>query len=93
VAAELAGTGVRCMALCPGFTHTEFHERAEIDEGQIPGWMWLNAPDVVQTAIDDLRKGLTVSVPTARYKLLVGAGKLVPRRVSTRVSRSVSKRW
>jgi hypothetical protein len=93
VAAELAGTGVRCMALCPGFTHTEFHERAEIDEGQIPGWMWLDAPDVVQAAIDDLRKGLTVSVPSARYKLLVGAGKLVPRRVSTRVGRGVSKRW
>ena len=93
VAAELTGTGVRCMALCPGFTHTEFHERAEIDEGQIPGWMWLNAPDVVDAAIEDLRKGLTVSVPAAKYKLLVGASRLVPRRVSTRMGRSVSKRW
>jgi short-subunit dehydrogenase len=93
VAAELAGTGVRCMALCPGFTHTEFHERADIDEGQIPRWMWLNAPDVVDAAIDDLRKGLTVSVPAAKYKLLVGASRLVPRRVSTRVGRGVSKRW
>ena len=93
VAAELTGTGVRCMALCPGFTHTEFHDRAEIDPGQIPGWMWLNAPDVVEAAIADLRKGLTVSVPNAKYKLLVGVTRLVPRRVSTRVGRSVSKRW
>jgi hypothetical protein len=93
VAAELNGTGVRCMALCPGFTHTEFHQRAEIDPDQIPGWMWLNAPDVVQAAIEDLRKGLTVSVPSAKYKLLVGATRLVPRRVSTRFGRSVSKRW
>lgn len=93
VAAELAGTGVRCMALCPGFTHTEFHDRAEIDEGQIPKWMWLDAPDVVDAAIADLRKGLTVSVPNAKYKVLVGASKLVPRRVSTRVARGVSKRW
>jgi short-subunit dehydrogenase len=93
VAAELHGTGVRCMALCPGFTHTEFHDRAEIDEGQIPGWMWLNAPDVVDAAIADLRKGVTVSVPAAKYKLLVGASRLVPRRVSTRVGRSVSRRW
>ena len=93
VAAELNGTGVRCMALCPGFTHTEFHDRAAIDESQIPGWMWLNAPDVVDAAIDDLRKGLTVSVPAAKYKLLLGASRLVPRRVSTRLSRSVSKRW
>lgn len=93
VAAELVGTDVRCMALCPGFAHTEFHERANINEGEIPKWMWLNAPDVVDAAIEDLRKGLTVSVPSARYKILVGASKLVPRRLATRVSRSVSKRW
>jgi hypothetical protein len=93
VAAELTGTGVRCMALCPGFTHTEFHDRAEIDAGQIPGWMWLDAPDVVEAAIEDLRKGLTVSVPNVKYKLMVGATRLVPRRVSTRFGRSVSKRW
>jgi len=93
VAAELVGTDVRCMALCPGFAHTEFHERANINEGEIPKWMWLNASDVVDAAIDDLRRGLTVSVPSARYKVLVGASKLVPRRLATKVSRSVSKRW
>lgn len=93
VAAELRDTDVRCMALCPGFAHTEFHERAGIDEGEIPKWMWLNAPDVVDAAIADLRKGVTVSVPSARYKVLVGASRLVPRRLSTKVSRSVSRRW
>ncbi|MBR7829078.1 SDR family oxidoreductase [Actinospica sp. MGRD01-02] len=93
VAAELNGTGVRCMALCPGFTHTEFHDRAEVDPNEIPSWMWLNAPDVVDAAIDDLRKGLTVSVPSIKYKALVGASKVVPRRLSTRVGRGVSKRW
>jgi short-subunit dehydrogenase len=93
VAAELNGTGVRCMALCPGFTHTEFHDRAEVDPGQIPGWMWLDAPDVVDAAIEDLRRGLTVSVPSIKYKALVGASKIVPRRLSTRMGRGVSKRW
>jgi len=55
--------------------------------------MWLDAPDVVDAAIEDLRKGLTVSVPSAKYKLMVGANRLVPRRLSTRMSRSVSRRW
>ena len=93
IAAELSGTGVRCMALCPGFVHTEFHDRAEIDPAQVPSWMWLDAAPVVDAAIEDLRKGLTVSIPSAKYKALVGASKVVPRRISTRVSRGVSKRW
>jgi short-subunit dehydrogenase len=93
VAAELRGTGVRCMALCPGMTHTEFHDRADVDVAKIPEWMWLDAADVVDTAIDDLRKGVTVSVPGTQYKLLVGANRLVPRRLSTKLSRNFSKRW
>ena len=93
VAAELHGTGVRCLALCPGMTHTEFHDRADVDVAKIPEWMWLDPADVVDTAIDDLRKGVTVSVPGTQYKLLLGASRLVPRRLSTKLSRNFSKRW
>ena len=93
VAAELHGTGVRCLAVCPGMTHTEFHDRADVDVAKIPEWMWLDPADVVDTAIEDLRKGVTVSVPGTQYKLLLGANRLVPRRLSTKVSRNFSKRW
>ncbi|MBS2963986.1 SDR family NAD(P)-dependent oxidoreductase [Actinocrinis puniceicyclus] len=93
VAAELRGTGVRCMALCPGFTHTEFHERAQIETGDIPGWMWLDADEVVQAALRDLRRGLRVSVPGTQYKVLTAATRYVPRAITTRVSRGMSKRW
>jgi short-subunit dehydrogenase len=93
VAAEVRGSGVRCMALCPGFTHTEFHERAEIETGDIPGWMWLNAADVVKTALRDLGRGLPVSIPGAQYKVLTAASRYVPRSITTRVSRGMSKRW
>ena len=93
VAAEVRGTGVRCMALCPGFTHTEFHQRAQADTADIPGWMWLNADDVVKSALRDLRRGVPVSIPGAQYKVLTAATRYVPRALTTRISRGVSKRW
>ena len=33
---ELKGTGVKCMVLSPGFTRTEFQERAGIDSARCP---------------------------------------------------------
>jgi uncharacterized protein len=93
VAAELGGTGVRCMAVCPGFTHTEFHERADVNTADIPSWMWLNVNQVVDVALRDLARGLPVSIPGAQYKVLAAASRYTPRPLVKKFSRRVSKRW
>ena len=93
VAAELEDTGVRCMAVCPGFTHTEFHERAEIDTADIPSWMWMTSDQIVDTAMRDLGRGIPVSIPGVQYKALVAASRYIPRSVVKKVSRGMSKRW
>jgi uncharacterized protein len=93
LAAELHGSGVRAIAVCPGFTHTEFHDRADIETADVPGWMWLDAPDVVKTALRDLGRGVPVSVPGMQYKALTTLAAYVPRSVRTRAARRYSKRW
>ena len=70
--------GVRCVAICPGFTRTEFHDRAEMDMSGVPSRLWLSADDVVRVALQDLDKGKSVSVAGPQYKLIVGATKLLP---------------
>ncbi|MCW5251540.1 MULTISPECIES: SDR family NAD(P)-dependent oxidoreductase [unclassified Streptomyces] len=78
-ARDLAGSGVRLMALCPGFVRTEFHERAGMGTDSIPNWMWLDADKLVSAALADLARGKSLSIPDPRYKALMGATKLVPR--------------
>ncbi len=80
LAAELKGTGVTATLLSPGFTHTEFHARAGIAESSIvPEWGWLQAEDVVRTALADARRGVVLSTPSVRYKVASAALRVMPR--------------
>ncbi|MEU7925882.1 SDR family oxidoreductase [Micromonospora sp. NPDC049801] len=84
--------GVRVMALCPGYTRTEFHERAGINMSKTPNWMWLRAEDVVEEGLRDLRKGKLVSVPAWKYKVAVAGLRHAPRRLLEVVSRDTRGR-
>ncbi|MGY1437504.1 SDR family NAD(P)-dependent oxidoreductase [Streptomyces reniochalinae] len=92
-AKDLAGQGVRLLALCPGFVRTEFHERAGMGTGNIPRWMWLDADKVVETALRDLARGRSLSIPDPRYKALLGASRLIPQGVLGRVSSTTGRKF
>lgn len=87
LATQLEGTGVRVMVLAPGFTRTEFHERAEIDMSGLPSWLWLDADALVEAALRDLNRGRTVSVPGAAYKVAAAALPRLPRALVRAVGR------
>lgn len=87
LAVELKGTGVTATALCPGFVHTEFHERGRIDVSAYPEVAWLNAEDVVATALADVRRGAVISTPSLRYRTLSAVARLAPRSAVRAVGR------
>ncbi len=70
--------GVRVSAVAPGFVHTEFHQRMGARKEQIPRFLWLEAPRVVRTALQDARRGKAISVPSLRYKVIVALTKVLP---------------
>ncbi|MDI3419716.1 SDR family NAD(P)-dependent oxidoreductase [Streptomyces luteolus] len=92
-AKDLAGSGVRLMALCPGFVRTEFHERAGMGTDNIPKWMWLDADKLVAAALADLSRGKTVSIPDPRYKVVMGAVKVVPRNLLGTITSRTGRKY
>jgi short-subunit dehydrogenase len=76
-----AGRGVQVTAVCPGFTHTEFHDRMGMDKSVAPRWMWLRAEQVVREGLADNAKGKAVSIPSKRYKILIAAARVLPARL------------
>lgn len=91
LAANVAGTGVRVMVLCPGFTRTEFHERAGDDMDALPDQLWLDADRVVADCLKDLRRGRSRSVPGLPYKALTSITRLVPRQLLRKFEMKVAK--
>ncbi|SDY22761.1 hypothetical protein SAMN05444365_1011126 [Micromonospora pattaloongensis] len=92
VALSVRPFNVRVMALCPGYTRTEFHDRAGINMSKTPAWMWLAADDVVAAALRDLGRGKQVSVPDWKYKLAVLGLRHAPRGLLQAVARDTRGR-
>jgi hypothetical protein len=55
--------------------------------------MWLDADKLVAAALGDLARGKSVSIPDARYKVLLGAAKLVPRGVLGGISSRTGRKY
>lgn len=79
-------SAVNVMALCPGFTRTEFQQRAGMNTQSISQWMWLDPAKVVRDSLKDFKRGKAISVPGVQYKFLAMIAQYLPRPVVRRIS-------
>jgi uncharacterized protein len=91
LAAETERFGVRVCVLCPGYVHTNLHERAGLAhlEKQVPGWMWISSDTVVQAGIKGLRRKKIVVVPGRVYR---SVRPFMNSRAAQRIWRQLTKR-
>jgi short-subunit dehydrogenase len=92
LAGELAGTGVTLTTVLPGYTRTEFHDRAGVGGRKIPDLAWMSAADVAAEALAAARAGKPWLVPGTLNKVLVAAATPVPRGLKRRVAARLAGR-
>lgn len=69
---EVHRKGVNVTALCPGLTHTEFHEvmGTQTQAERVPEFMWGNSAEVVAAGWDAVMAGNPICVPRLVDKAL-----------------------
>jgi len=91
VATEAAGTGVAVLCVCPGFTRTEFQERAGVDTSGIPPWLWMSAEEVAEETVRAVGRQ-TVLVPGMLNWVASAGMRLAPRSMIARMTASANQR-
>jgi len=72
LAVTLHGSGVKVSALCPGYTHTDFHRTAGLQEmkDSMPKFLWYDAEVVVREGLKAVEKGKPVYLSGRLYRWL-----------------------
>ena len=79
LAEETKRDGVKVAVVCPGFTRTEFQERAQYNSGNVPGFAWQTPQQVVEESLAALRAGKLICIPGIGNKVTMQLINLIPR--------------
>jgi len=73
LSSSLRDSGIHVTALCPGFTHTDFHASEKLTKMKraTPGFIWYDADVVVGEGLAALEKGRDVYASGRLYRFLV----------------------
>jgi short-subunit dehydrogenase len=89
---EVKGKGVTVTLLCPGFTRTEFQERAGLRREGGPAFLWQGPEPVVDTGLRALRRRSAVAVPGWHNRVAAVFSQVVPQSFSRQVSKAIMRR-
>lgn len=83
LALESRAHGVRVCALCPGFTHSEFHDVTGTRERmrRLPRWLWTDAASVARDGLDAVERGDIVRVSGRVNRVIHAASRCLPERL------------
>ena len=89
---ELSKTNIKISALCPGFTHTEFHQRGKMKMSGLPNFMWLESDRVVADSWKAAMAGKAICIPGWQYKILSTIARFGPRQLVRKLGIKVRAR-
>jgi len=92
---ENRGVNVLTTALCPGFTHSEFHDvtgnRAQVS--RFGRHWWSSAEDVAEAGYDGVMKGRAIVIAGRRAKQVAALMKVLPDSLALGIVNSQSKTY
>ena len=87
----LAPLGVHVSALCPGFTRTEFQQRADYDASSLPELAWQHADEVAAAGLAGIAANRAVVVPGTLNKVGASVLSSLPRAARRLVVRTIRR--
>jgi short-subunit dehydrogenase len=76
---ELSGSNVKVLALAPGYTRTEFHQRGNMKMNGLPNWLWLTSERVAEDAWNSAQAGKVLCIPGRQYQVIAKLAQYAPR--------------
>jgi hypothetical protein len=94
LALEHAGDGVKVSALCPGFTHSEFHDIVGNRDrvSKLPSYLWMDAETVARQGYAAVMSGKVVCVPGLVNQAIASATRFVPEPLALRLFERQARR-
>jgi len=91
IAEELRDSGIDVVTVFPGFTRTEFQERARFDVSRVPGFLWQDASQVAAESLAALESGRRFCVPGFHNKVAIALNHLVPYSLMGRLAGALTR--